>query len=568
MFLPAFARILLLLKIYDFLSKHFSKGAITIKLLKRIMAVAVTTAIMLSVTACKNEGTGAVFKYTISANPETLDPQQANELNSNIIIENVYLGLMSVNSDGAISCGAAESYTVSDDGLVYNFILRQDIYWKSVNGFEAQCTAKDFVYGFKRLFSRSVQAPRASDYYCIKNSQAVQNGEFAPSSIGVKAKSDFELEITLDYPNSRFLAMLAEPPAMPCNEEFFNTTFGKYGLSDECTASNGSFYVRQWNYDPYSEGEVNHVLLSRNSLNAESLAICPSGVNFFFNDKSEFIYDFTTGETSCVSVSNDEMQELQDGEYNCTEYCNVTAGVVFNRNFDLFKNQNFVGALTHLVNREEVASAYGQFESAEGIVPKQVLSDKEFFRDKAGAVSYSEYNPTKAQELFKAEKPNLSANLFMGARVIVSNETAKNTVSYILQEWQREFGFYCVVEQLSDSKFNARIQSGDYEIAIVELSGKYNSPSAYLEQFSSDNSANYYGFANQEFDNLMNSAEESADMEQCFEIYKQAEQLLIDECAFVPLYYKNEYFLTGEDFVDIVYNPFLKTVNFTLAKKM
>lgn len=532
------------------------------------MACAVTAAMLLSVSGCKDDGTNAVFKYTISANPETLDPQQANELNSNTIIENVYLGLMSVNPDGAITCGAAESYTVSEDGLIYNFILRQDIFWKSVSGFEAQCTAKDFVYGFKRLFSRAVQAPRASDYYCIKNSEAVYNGEFSPSSIGVKAKSDFELEITLEYPNSRFLAMLSEPPAMPCNEEFFNTTFGKYGLSDECTASNGSFYVRQWNYDPYSEGEVNHVLLSRNGLNAENHTICPSGVNYFFSDKSEFLYDFTSGATSCVSVSNDEIEKLEDDDYNCIEYCNVTAGIVFNRNFDLFRNQSFVEALSCLVDRNDTANAYGKFESAEGIVPKQVLAGTVNFREKAGAVTLHEYNSAKAQELFKTAKPELSANLFTGVRVIVNNETAKNAVSYILQQWQREFGFYCVVEQLSDSKFNTRIKNGDYEIAIVELSGKYNSPAAYLEQFASGNSANYYGFENQEFDSLLNSAEESADEDNSFEIYKQAEQLLIDKCAFIPLYYKNEYFLTDEDFVDIVYNPFLKTVNFTLAKKM
>lgn len=521
---------------------------------------------MLTFSGCNDDGMDAVFKYIISSNPETLDPQQANELNSNTIIENVYMGLMSVNSDGTIDCGVAESYTISDDGLVYNFILRQDIFWKSVSGFEAQCTAKDFVYGFKRLFLPATQAPKASDYYCIKNSQAVHSGELSPSSIWVKAKSEFELEITLEYPNSRFLAMLAEPAAMPCNEEFFESTHGKYGLSAECTASNGCFYVRGWSYDPYSEGSVNNVLLSRHSLNAVAYNTAPSGVNFFFDDKSKFISDFLDGSTSCVSVSNEEIQKLNGKDYISSEFCNVTCGLIFNRNFELFKSEEFLKALTLLVNRDEVMSVCGGFESAEGIVPKQVLADDVNYRDSIGVTDFYEYNSARASELFTKEKSELDATLFTGARVIVNNETAKNAVSYILQEWQREFGFYCVVEQLSESKFTERIQNGDYEIAIMELSGKYNSPAAYLEQFRIDNSANYSGFASEDFDNLMKQADEATDAALCTEIYKEAEQMLIDKCAFVPLYYKNEYFLTGENYIDIIYNPFLKTVNFRNAK--
>lgn len=519
-------------------------------------------------TACGDDGRNEVFKYSISANPKTLDPQQANELNSNTIIENVYMGLTVIEADGSVGCGAAESYTVSEDGLSYNFTLRQDVYWKSVSKFEKQCTADDFVYGFKRLFDLQVDAPRASDYYCIKNSKRVHTGELSPSSIGVKAKGDFELEITLDYPNPRFLAMLAEPPAMPCNEEFFSTTYGKYGLSAECTASNGAFYVRSWNYDPYSTtSDVNNLLLSRNSLNAQYHDISPSGLNFFIDGKEKFIGEFLDGVTDCVSVSNEEIQSIDDDDVISREFCNVTCGIVFNRKFELFRHENFLRALTLLVNREDVMSVLPDFKEAQGVVPEQVLSGEKSFRDAVGVPTIPQYDAAAARELFKEEKPKLSANLFTGARVIVNNSAAANGISYILQEWQREFGFYCVVEELDDGRFNDRLQSGDYEIAVVELAGKYNSAAAYLEQFCSGNSANYWGYFNAEFDRLVNDANEAADPAKCDELFKKAEQMLIDKSAFIPLYYKNEYFLTYDDCRDIIYNPFSKTVNFINAKK-
>ncbi len=518
-------------------------------------------------SACGDDGRDKVFKYSISGNPRTLDPQQANELNSNTIIENVYMGLMAVKPDGSVGCGAAESCTVSEDGLSYNFVLRQDVYWQSVSEFEAQCTAKDYVYGFKRLFDSLVAAPRASDYYCIKNSQRVHTGELSPSSIGVAAKGDFELEITLDYPNPRFLALLAEPPAMPCNEEFFNTTHGKYGLSAKCTASNGAFYVKRWTYDPYSSSDVNNLLLRRNSLNAQYHDIAPSGLTYFIDDREKFISDFLDGVTNCVSVSNEEIKTIKDEDIISQEFCNVTCGIVFNRKFELFRHEDFLKALTLTINREEVMAALPEFEAADGIVPKQVLSGEKSFRETVGVPEIPEYDNALARQLFQAEKSKLSTNLFTGARIIVNNSAAANAISYILQEWQREFGFYCVVEELDDSQYNERLQSGDYEIAMVELSGKYNSAAAYLEQFCSNNSANYWGYFNAEYDRVVDDANEAADPAECDELFKKAEQMLIDKSAFVPLYYKNEYFITYDDCWDIVYNPFSKTVNFVSAKR-
>ena len=135
-----------------------------------------------------------------------------------------------------------------------------------------------------------------------------------------------------------------------------------------------------------------------------------------------------------------------------------------------------------------------------------------------------------------------------------------------MQEWQREFGFYCVVEQLDNEEYIARLDSGDYDIAVIELSGKYNSPSAYLEQFSTESPENSVHFSDSGFESLLKQAEETAELYDSAEKYFNAEQVLIDKAAFIPLYCKNEYFFTVEGAVDIVYEPFSKTVDFTRAK--
>ncbi len=504
---------------------------------------------------CSGGDLNKIFKTDIPENPATLDPQQANDPISDMIIKNVYLGLLRTAEDGSVSDGAAYDYTVSEDGLVYNFKLREDIYWMSKDKFEAQCTARDFVFGFYRLFLNETQAARASEYYCIKNSENFHdNGTGAP---GVVAKGDFELEITLEHPNPRFPAMLAEPPAMPCCEEFFLNSQGKYGLSASCTPSNGAFYVRSWSYD-------NSLGLGRNYKNAEALGVCPSGLNFYVCDENRHIKDFTAGNTHCVALSNDDKGRV-NGKFNCARFSCISCGLVFNSEFSVFGNDDFRKAMTLLADRNIISSAIPDFSAAGGIVPGQVVIGGKSYRETVGACDLPEYDPQRARTLFQSAKPDLDLDLFTGARVIVCSSAARTAASYILQEWQREFGFYCTMETLNETDFAERLRSGDYEIAVVELSGKYNSPAAYLEQFR-EKGGNLGGFSDSHFEELFEEANGSEDLLESEKLFKEAEQYLIDKSVFLPLFGKDEYFFTSAKSSDIVYDPFSQTIDFTKAK--
>lgn len=477
------------------------------------------------------------------------------------------MGLLTANADGSLSEGVAEDYVVSESGLVYTFHLRQDVYWVDSDEFERQCTAADFVYGFQRLFKPETAAPRAEEYYCIKNAKAINLGICPdPSFLGVRAVSDFELEITLEQPNPRFPSLLTEPPAMPCNEEFFLKSQGKYGLSAECTPSNGAFYVKSWAYDPYTITDNNNLILRRNAKNSESRQVFPSGLNFFIEEDGDFVADFLGGTTSCVALTDEDAAEIE-GNYGVVQFSNITTGLVFNTKFGLFKQEEFRRALALLADRERISAALPHYESAGAIVPAEVSMLDQSYRALAGENLAPEYDAELARKLYEKVESELDGELFEGARIICRDKAAADAVSYLMQEWQREFGFYCIVETLGEEQYRARLASGDFEIAVVDLTGSYNSPAAYLESFSKKGAENYGKFADADFEALMNKAKTASDLAESAELYAKAEQLLIDKAAFVPLYYKNEYFFTDSDYSDIIYNPFSKTVNFALAKK-
>lgn len=182
---------------------------------------------------------------------------------------------------GSPQLAAAESYTTSADGLIYTFLLKNDRYWfydanqdDVVDDDETwKVTASDYAYAFQRIFDPQTQSPYTAMFSCLQNADAIQSDQLDPSEIGVRAVSDTELQFTLSRPDAEFLTNLASTAAMPCNENFFQQTKGRYGLDKESVASCGAFYLRLWFYDQY--GNQNQIFMRRNAVNAKAGASIP-----------------------------------------------------------------------------------------------------------------------------------------------------------------------------------------------------------------------------------------------------------------------------------------------------
>lgn len=535
---------------------------------RRIIAAALCCFII-SMTGCfEKDGSDGVIKYDIAYNPGSLDPQTASDDSSTLLIASLYTGLLRLEPDGSLSAGVAEDYTVSDDGLTYRFKLSSSNYWTDANGFDAVCTAQDFVFGFQRLFDPATRAPRASEYFCIKNSRAINSGAVSDlARLGVTASGDYELTIELEYPDPNFPMLLTEAPAMPCSEEYFISSQGRYGLSRDTTPSNGAFYLRTWDYDPYTITDNNLLILRRHAKNSEANKVYPSGLNFFIEGDEDFVDDFVSGTISCIAVTEDQRELITGDKYTVQEYDAITVGMLFNKDFELFRTAGFRRALASLIDREKLAQTVTDHAVAYAIVPGEVTLLDKSYREYAGEKLTAEYSTDKAQQYYQQALPGLDRDLFSGARIITRDDSAASAmISAIMQEWQREFGFYCVVETLSESDFNARLSSGDFEIAMQDLNGSTNSPAAYLQSFTKSGSGNYSGYSSADVTRLVNSAQRATDLSASADLYKQAEQTIIDDAIFIPLYYKNEYFYINKNFADISYNPFNKTVDFTQAK--
>ena len=127
-----------------------------------------------------------------------------------------------------------------------------------------------------------------------------------------------------------------------------------------------------------------------------------------------------------------------------------------------------------------------------------------------------------------------------------------------MQKWQAECDFYCSIAELDEEDYNNSLSKGDFDIALIKLSGEFNSPYAYLNDFIFDNPQNYSGYKNRKFEHIMDSALTAKDYNTAVNYYKEAEQLLIESAVFVPLCVEKNFVFYSDKISGLEYNPFLK----------
>ena len=180
---------------------------------KRVLAAFLSMAMVAGLaTGCGTPGGGSsdgdssdgkVFRYAVNTLPTTLDPTKGQSIGDNEIQHAITEGLTR-NTAGDVKPGIAESWDESEDGLTYTFHLRKDAKWSDGE----PITAGDFEYSWKRLVNPETASPYAFIGDCLKNGQAIEQGNMDVEELGVKDVDDNTLEVTLEHPTSYFLSLI------------------------------------------------------------------------------------------------------------------------------------------------------------------------------------------------------------------------------------------------------------------------------------------------------------------------------------------------------------------------
>lgn len=531
---------------------------------KRISIIFVIIFTMILSSGCSlfsDDGSGHTFKISLDSNPENLDPQIANDSSSISVAKNMFIGLMKLVDDRLIT-GVAKDYMISDDGLTYTFYLEEGYKWKAVGNFEENVTAHDFVFAFKRLFDPETDSPHAKDYFCILNSKRVNNGSMPADSIGVKALDDYTLEFSLEYPNADFLYLLAQLPASPCNEEFFISCRGKYGLETENIASNGPFYVRYWLYDKYNKS--NYIKLTRNNFYSQINRVYPSGVTYLIDTSmSEKLNNFT-GEQTDILIDTLNFNQLSKLEYESLNKYNSTLGIVFNLTNPIFAEKEVRELFSLAINREKLESELtGNLSLASGIFPPNtVISGSKY--EKGFDDSIISYNKITAEYrwgfvLSEEEKTSLyNINI-----LVCSDFSDYNKVKIITDSWYDAFGIHFGLDVVNKADYDKRISNGEYDIAFISLSPEDSGPVGYVSPFGSSSK---YGFTVDKVCKIEFTNGKYITLTEKLYDYITAEAAIIEDYFFIPICHSSVYCYYDEDIEGFEFQPLTNTIIFENAK--
>lgn len=519
-------------------------------------------------TSCdESDGSNHTFNVSLPANPQNLDPQLSSDNESKMILYNTMEGLLKMSENGSAEPAAAESYDVSEDGLFYTFKIKEGLSWSGGEDFSAPLTAYDFEFAFRRIFDPASHSPHGELFSCIWNASDILSGVREPYELGVRAEDEYTLTIRLEYPYIDFLKLMTHTAALPCNEEFFKGAKGRYGLGAEACASNGSFRIADWNYDPYWND--NYIILERNSENSELGRVYPRYVKFFIGGSSEDVYlNYAAGEIDCLITGDYDKKLVSSNGHKA--YRSKTYGLVFNPEDQYFKHEGLRRAASLVIDRglfvaenvpEDLSVAYGIIPPAVTVLNK---SYRELVAD--GVLNNADFSAGK-----RLWKETLDANGIIsadGLKITVPESfSGAEILDSIIQTWQSELEFFCGIEVVSQAEYEKKLSEGSFGIALIDISSDGNSAADFLKNFSPNSRREaVIKYSSLRFEEMLKNLKTAGAPNAAAKLYSEAEAFLISEAAFVPLFYGNEYLMTRKNCEGLVYIPYTGQVLFRDGK--
>lgn len=502
------------------------------------------------------DGVEQVLNWTTSAELPTMDATIATDTVSFEILSNTNEGLyrQSLDQEGVFELGVIEGEPeVSEDGLTNTYTIREDANWE--NG--EPVTAQDFVYSWQRLVDPETAASYSylMDGFIVNASEIIA-GEMDPSELGVTAVDDKTLEVQLVKQVPYLEGLLAMPAFMPLNEAFVEEQGDAYGTDSETVLYNGPFTLEDW------DGTGLTWTLAKSDTYWDADTVQLEQVNYqVLKEQGTAISLFDSGEVDFTKISNEYVQQ-READPNRQE--NPESSVFYikmNQERDgeetPLANENIRHGIAQAVNKESMVTDVLQDGSqiADYFVPTNLSyhPDTEAdFREDSG--EHLPYDAEAANEAFQAGLEEIGEESITLDLLTDDTEGAQRSAEFLQAQLMENLEGLEIT--LSNVPFKNRLEQDvnqDYDLQISGWSASYNDPIYYLDIFLTDGGNNNSGYANPEYDALIQQSEEQTDDEAArWETLVEAEELLLSgDAAIAPLYQRVQNYLISPSAQDV-----------------
>lgn len=469
---------------------------------------------------------GGVFN-TLWSDPPTIDPHLVTDGTSYGVVIEVFSGLVRLGSDpvNPFEPDLAESWSVLGNGTIYEFKLRKDL--KFSNG--DPVTAQDFKWSFERAAHPDTASTVAEEFLGdIVGIKEIVEGT-ATTADGIEIVDERTLRLTIDAPKAYFIAKLTYPTAFVLNK------------------SNVESLGRKWTDKPVSTGPFNlkeyrigqRIRLERNNNYWGRLAYLDEVVFNLAGGVSMAMYE--NDEIDITSVGLADLERVQDP----TEDLNrdlvevppnfAVSYVGFNMEEPPFDDAAFRQALNHSVDKQLIADQVfsNLVKPAYGIIPPGFPG---FSPDIKGL----EFDPQLAKDLLAQ---SAYADPTNRPRIVLTvpgtGGSPGLTTEVVADMWRQNLGIEIEIQQVEWATYIQDLHRGRLQAwSGLSWQADYPDPQTFIDVLFRSNSAiNYGGYANEQVDEYVVSAQTEQDATKRVKFYNDAEQIVVSEAAWLPLWW-------------------------------
>ncbi|MEL6215631.1 MAG: peptide ABC transporter substrate-binding protein [Pseudomonadota bacterium] len=474
------------------------------KLLLHVLFVA---GIAFASVGCKPSGDAEPTEKTIKVltrgnggDPGSLDPALATDIHAFHVLTDLCEGLVTVDASGSVSPGVATEWRISPDSTTYSFSLRPNARWSNGD----LVVAQDFVRAFAHLANPDTPSPLAYLLNPIRGFAEIKGGAAPLEALGVHASDPDTLVIEFAQPTAHALALLSLPLACPRHAD------------PEIT--NGAYQLVSWS-------PLDSLLIEKNP---------------FFHGASEVFFDqvrylpvtdeatehrmFVAGEldlTEAIPVASlQAMSEEQREEVRIAPVLG-TYFLALDINEAPSTDRSLRRALSSAINRQTLAEILGRGERpAYRLVPPG----------------------TAGQRAIPDMPSGSTANAFTTSADLVylyDTGSVHEKIALTVQSmWREALGLEINLDAREWQYFlDARQRREQWSVMRFSWFADYNDALAFLELFREGNENNLPGYANPEFEQLLDRAASTADQDDRAALLTAAERMLLDDAVIIPLYF-------------------------------
>ncbi|MEQ1964204.1 ABC transporter substrate-binding protein [Xenorhabdus khoisanae] len=457
--------------------------------------------------------------------PGSLDPHKSDGSSEFDILRDFFERLVDTDKEEKIIPALAESWETKDN-KTWIFHLRKGAKWSD----GTPITAHDVVFSFQRLVTPDTISPYGS--YLIQatvlNAQDVLSGKKKPEELGIKALDDSTIEIALERPKAGFLQMLAHPATSPVSEKVLKK-YGSKWTQPQFFVSNGPFKLSEWVVNEKIVGVRNPYYWDDKNTIINKVTYLP------LSDYKADFNRYMTGELDISNGGPPEFLPMVKTKFGDQLHVKPILSVyyyLFNTQKPPFNDIRVRQALALGLDRNIITDKVlgnGQKPAYDVVSPG---SGGIYLKHPEYAYWTQEQRIEKAKALLN--ESGFNKNNPLKFTLLYNTSDAHKKISIAASsEWKKHLGVEVVLQNQESKTQSDSMAQGNFEVTRYAWNADYNSPTTFLDIFTSENTNNHMRYQNKEFDKWALKADETNDPAD----YQQAIDILNKEMPAIPVYY-------------------------------